>query len=37
MFDIPLLFATLVTIALLGLVLYLVVVALERRLIRTPG
>jgi NitT/TauT family transport system permease protein len=37
MFDIPLLFATLVTIALLGLALYLAVVALERRLIRTHG
>ena len=35
LFDIPLLFATLLTIALLGLMLYLVVVALERRLIRT--
>jgi NitT/TauT family transport system permease protein len=37
LFDIPLLFATLLTIALLGLVLYLVVVALERKLIRTHG
>lgn len=34
MFDIPLMFATLVTIALLGVVLYLIVVAVERRLIR---
>jgi NitT/TauT family transport system permease protein len=34
MFDIPLLFATLVTIALLGVGLYLAVVALEHRLIR---
>ena len=37
MFDIPLIFATLVTIALLGLALYLVVVALERKLDRTHG
>jgi NitT/TauT family transport system permease protein len=37
MFDIPLLFATLVTIALLGVTLYLAVVALEHRLIRTHG
>jgi NitT/TauT family transport system permease protein len=35
MFDIPLMFATLFTIALLGVTLYLIVVALERRLIRT--
>jgi NitT/TauT family transport system permease protein len=35
LFDIPLLFATLVTIALLGVGLYFAVVALERRLIRT--
>ena len=34
MFDIPLMFATLFTIALLGVTLYLIVVALERRLIR---
>jgi NitT/TauT family transport system permease protein len=34
MFDIPLMFATLFTIALLGVVLYLIVVAVERRLIR---
>jgi NitT/TauT family transport system permease protein len=36
MFDIPLMFATLLTIALLGIVLYLIVVAIERRLVRTP-
>lgn len=36
MFDIPLMFATLVTIAMLGVVLYLIVVAIERRVIRTP-
>jgi NitT/TauT family transport system permease protein len=36
MFDIPLMFATLLTIALLGVALYLIVVAIERRLIRTP-
>jgi NitT/TauT family transport system permease protein len=35
MFDIPLMFATLVTIAMLGVVLYLIVVAIERRFIRT--
>lgn len=35
MFDIPLMFATLFTIALLGVVLYLIVVAVERRLIRS--
>jgi NitT/TauT family transport system permease protein len=33
LFDIPLMFATLVTIALVGVALYLVVVALERRLV----
>jgi NitT/TauT family transport system permease protein len=33
LFDIPLMFATLVTIALLGIALYAVVVALERRLV----
>jgi NitT/TauT family transport system permease protein len=33
LFDIPLMFATLVTIALLGIALYLVVVVLERRLV----
>jgi len=33
MFDIPLMFATLLTIALVGVALYLVVVALERRLV----
>ena len=37
MFDIPLMFATLITIALLGVVLYLIVVAVERRLVRTPA
>ena len=37
MFDIPLMFATLITIALLGVTLYLMVVALERRLVRTPS
>jgi NitT/TauT family transport system permease protein len=37
MFDIPLMFATLLTIALLGVALYLIVVAVERRLIRTPS
>jgi NitT/TauT family transport system permease protein len=34
MFDIPLMFATLLTIALLGIALYLVVVGVERRLTR---
>ncbi len=33
LFDIPLMFAALITIALLGIVLYLVVVVLERRLV----
>ncbi len=33
LFDIPLMFATLLTIALVGIVLYLVVVVIERRLI----
>jgi NitT/TauT family transport system permease protein len=33
LFDIPLMFATLVTIAVLGMALYLVVVILERRLV----
>jgi putative riboflavin transport system permease protein len=33
LFDIPLMFATLVTIALVGVALYLIVVALERRLV----
>jgi putative riboflavin transport system permease protein len=33
MFDYPLMFATLITIALLGIVLYLIVVLIERRLI----
>lgn len=37
MFDIPLMFATLITIALLGVVLYLIVVVVERRLVRTPA
>ena len=37
MFDIPLMFATLLTIALLGVLLYLAVVALERRLTRRSG
>ncbi len=37
MFDIPLMFATLITIALLGIVLYLLVVAVERRLVRHPS
>jgi NitT/TauT family transport system permease protein len=35
LFDIPLMFATLITIALLGIVLYVAVVALERRIV--PG
>lgn len=35
LFDIPLMFATLITIALLGVALYLIVVALERRIV--PG
>jgi ABC-type nitrate/sulfonate/bicarbonate transport system permease component len=33
MFDIPLMFATLLTIALVGIVLYLAVVLAERRLV----
>ena len=33
LFDIPLLFATLLTISLLGIVLYLIVVVIERRLV----
>ncbi len=37
MFDIPLMFATLTTIGLMGIALYLIVVAIERRLIRTPS
>lgn len=37
MFDIPLMFATLATIAILGVALYLLVVLLERRLIRSPS
>ena len=35
MFDVPLMFATLFTIALMGIALYLIVVAIERRLVRT--
>lgn len=34
MFDIPLMFATLLTIAFMGVTLYLIVVAIERRLVR---
>jgi NitT/TauT family transport system permease protein len=34
MFDIPLMFATLITIAIMGVALYLIVVAIERRLVR---
>jgi NitT/TauT family transport system permease protein len=37
MFDIPLMFATLITIALMGIALYLVVVAIERRIVRHPA
>lgn len=37
MFDIPLMYATLLAIALLGVVLYLIVVAIERRLLRSPA
>ena len=37
LFDIPLLFATLATIALMGVVLYLVTVVLERRLVGARG
>ena len=37
LFDTPLLFATLVTIALIGIVLYLVVVAVERRMVGARG
>ena len=37
LFDIPLLFATLLTIALLGVVLYVLVVLVERRLVGTRG
>ena len=33
MFDIPLMFATLLTIALVGIALYLLVVLVERRLV----
>lgn len=37
LFDIPLLFATLLTIALMGVVLYVIVVLVERRLVGTRG
>ena len=37
MFDIPLMFATLITIALLGVGLYLIVVSIERRLVPARG
>lgn len=37
MFDIPLMFATLLAIALLGVALYLIVALLERRLLRRRG
>ena len=37
MFDIPLMFATLITIALMGIALYLIVVAIERRIVRHPS
>lgn len=37
LFDTPLLFATLLTIALLGVALYLIVVLVERRLVGAPG
>ena len=37
MFDIPLMFATLMTIGLMGVALYLIVVAIERRLVRDPS
>jgi len=37
MFDIPLMFATLITIALLGVGLYLVVISIERRLVPAHG
>ena len=37
LFDTPLLFATLVSIALLGVALYLVVVVIERRLVGRRG
>jgi putative riboflavin transport system permease protein len=37
MFDIPLMFATLLTIALMGIALYLIVVAIEHRLVRDPA
>ena len=35
MFDIPLMFATLFTIALMGIALYLLVIVVERRLVRS--
>jgi NitT/TauT family transport system permease protein len=37
MFDIPLMFATLMAIGLMGVALYLIVVAIERRLVRSPS
>ena len=37
MFDIPLMFATLITIALMGIALYLIVVAIERHVVRHPS
>jgi NitT/TauT family transport system permease protein len=37
MFDIPLMFATLITIALLGVGLYLIVISIERRLVPAHG
>jgi NitT/TauT family transport system permease protein len=37
MFDTPLMFATLITIALLGVALYLIVVTVERRLVPSSG
>jgi ABC-type nitrate/sulfonate/bicarbonate transport system permease component len=37
MFDIPLMFATLVTIAILGVALYLAVSTIERRLVPPRG
>ncbi len=37
LFDTPLMFATLLTIALLGVALYLVVVVVERRIVGARG
>jgi ABC-type nitrate/sulfonate/bicarbonate transport system permease component len=37
MFDIPLMFATLITIALLGVALYLSVISIERWLVPSRG